>query len=119
MPKLIVLVHSDEQFTSAVASALAVRGHDVITFAESMPAIDALEGDRRPDMLITRTQFPPDNPTGLSIARMAQMKCPGIKVLITGQPLLSEFAEGIGEFHPHPVDVPRLLDSVERKLALD
>ena len=119
MPKLIVLVHSDEQFTSAVASALAVRGHDVITFAESMPAIDALEGDRRPDMLITRTQFATDNPNGVSLASMALMKCPGIKVLITGQPHHAEFAEGVGEFHPHPVDVPRLLDSVERKLALD
>lgn len=114
MPKLIVLVHSDGQFSGAVAELLIVRGHEVVTFAEPMPAIDALECNRRPDVLITRTQFPPDNPTGLSLARMAQMKCPGIKVLITGQPHLAELAERVGEFYPHPVDIPRLLDAVER-----
>jgi CheY-like chemotaxis protein len=114
MPKFIVLVHSDGRFSDAVAELLMVRGHEVVTFAEPMPAIDALEGNRRPDVLITRTQFPTDNPTGLSLARMAQMKCPGIKVLITGQPHLAKLAECVGEFYPHPVDIPRLLDAVER-----
>jgi DNA-binding NtrC family response regulator len=113
VPKLVVLVHSDEQFSNRVAELLTVRGHEVATFAEPMPAIDALDGDRRPDMLITRTQFPADNPTGLSLARMAQMKCPGIKVLITGQPHLAKLAEGVGAFFPHPVDIPRLVDAVE------
>jgi hypothetical protein len=50
---------------------------------------------------------------------MALMKCPGIKVLITGQPHHAEFAEGVGEFHPHPVDILRLLDAVERMLIRD
>lgn len=116
---MIILVHPDEQFTIAVASALAVRGHEVVTFAESMPAITALECDRRPDMLITRTQFATDNPNGVSLASMALMKCPGIKVLITGQPHHAEFAEGVGEFHPHPVDILRLVDAVERMLIRD
>ena len=91
----------------------------MVAFAGSMPAIAALECDRRPDMLITRLQFPTDNPTGVSLARMALMKCPGIRILMTGEPHLAEFPEGVGEFYPHPVDIPRLLDAVERRLPRD
>lgn len=117
MRKLILLVHSDTKFRNTVASALDRAGYDVIAFSDSMPAIDALEDARPPDMLITRTQFPEGTPTGLSLARMALMKRRGIKVLITGRAHLADLAEGVGEFHPHPVDIPRLLGAAERLLA--
>jgi DNA-binding NtrC family response regulator len=115
--KLVLLVHSDTEFRNNLASALDRAGHDVVAFAETMPAIDALEAERPPDMLITRTQFPEGMPTGLSLARMAMMKRRGIKVLITGRAHLADLAEGVGEFHPHPVDMLRLLGAAERLLA--
>ena len=37
--------------------------------------------------------------------------------MFTGQPHLAEFAEGVGTFLPHPVDIPRLVASVDKLLA--
>jgi hypothetical protein len=115
--KLILLVHSDLQFNNILGSALSSCGYELSSFTGSMPAIDALEGDRWPDLLITRTRFPDGQPPGPALARMALMKCPGIKVQITGLKEFAEYAEGIGDFYPHPVDVARLIDDAGRLLT--
>jgi DNA-binding NtrC family response regulator len=116
VPKLILLVHTDADILTRVAAALRRAGYKVLGFANTLPAIDALEAKRKPDLLITRARYPAGNPTGLSVARMALRKCPGIKVVITGDPALDEYAAGLGEFHPHPLDVPRLVADVDRLL---
>jgi DNA-binding NtrC family response regulator len=116
VPKLVLLVHTDADIRDEVAAALRQAGYDVIAYAGTLPAIGALEGDRMPDLLITRTKYPPGNPSGLSLARMALTKCRGIKILITGAPELKEYAAGLGEFHPHPIDVPQLVATVGRPL---
>jgi len=115
--KLILIVHSDPDFSNELSSALVQSGYDVTAFADSMAAIDALDADRPPDMLITRTRFPEGTPQGPAIARMARVKCPGIKVIITGRPELAEYAEDVGMFFSHPVSVPELLDTVKQLLA--
>jgi hypothetical protein len=115
--KLIPLVHPLADIRAEVAAALRHAGYDVIEFADTMPAIGALEGVRRPNLLITFTNYAPGRPTGISLAGMAMVKCPGIKIIITGDPAHEEYAAGLGEFHPHPIDVPRLVADVERLLA--
>jgi DNA-binding NtrC family response regulator len=115
--RLILLVHSDADIREEVAAALRHAGYDVVTYADTLPAIAALEGGRRPDLLITRTRYPEGTPTGISLALMARMKCPLIKVIITGGPDVAEHAEDVGEFHPHPIDVPRLVADVGRLLT--
>jgi DNA-binding NtrC family response regulator len=115
--KLILLVHSDLDFSNELSSALRQVGFEVKAFADSMAAIDALDADRRPDMLITRTRFPDGTPQGPALARMARAKRPGIKVIITGRSELAEYAEDIGAFFPHPVNVPWLVDAVRQSLA--
>jgi DNA-binding NtrC family response regulator len=116
VPKLILLVHTDADILMRVAAALPRVGYDVLGFANSLPAINALEGKRKPDLLITRAKYPPGSPTGLSLARMALLKCPRIKVVITGDPALDEYTAGLGEFHPHPIDVTKLVADVDRLL---
>jgi DNA-binding NtrC family response regulator len=115
VPKLILLVHTDADILTRVAAALRRAGYKVLGFANTLPAIDALEAKRKPDLLITRARYPAGNPTGLSLARMALRKCPGIKVVITGDPAPDEYA-GLAKFHPHPLDVPRLVADVDRLL---
>jgi DNA-binding NtrC family response regulator len=115
--KLILLVHTDAEVRAEVAAALCLAGYDVVAYSDTMSAMKALEGDRRPDLLITRTRYPEGSPTGISLARMAKMKCPWIKVVITGAPELAEYAEGVGVFHPNPIDVPRLVATAERLLT--
>ena len=117
MAKLIPLVHPLADIRAEVAAALRHAGYDVIEFADTMPAIGALEGVRRPNLLITFTNYAPGRPTGISLAGMAMVKCPGIKIIITGDPAHEEYAAGLGEFHPHPIDVPRLVADVERLLG--
>jgi hypothetical protein len=56
--------------------------------------VNALDDDRRPDLLITCIRYPEGSPNGVSLARMALMKCPPIKVLITGASELADHAEG-------------------------
>jgi hypothetical protein len=111
------LVHWDVAFSDQLASALAHAGHGIIAFADAMPALDALDAGRVPDVLITCVVFPADNPTGLSLARMAMLKCPGIKVLFADRPEFAELARGLGEFYPYPGDLWRLTDAVERLLG--
>jgi len=115
--KLVLLVHTDTDVLAEVAAAIHHAGYDVLGFANTLPAISALEGKRKPDLLITRAKYPPGSPTGLSLARMALLKCPRIKVVITGDPALDEYTAGLGEFHPHPIDVPKLVAAVGRLLA--
>jgi hypothetical protein len=112
VPKLILLAHTDGEVRGQIAAAIRLTGYDVIDFASTLPAINALEGDRKPDLLITRAKYPAGSPTGLSLARMAMLKCPRIRVVITGDPELAEYAGGLGVFHSHPIDVPRLVATV-------
>ena len=116
MPKLILLVHTDVEVRREVAAALVSAGYKVLAFSDTLTAMNVLEAKRKPDLLITRAKYPAVSPTGLSLARMALLKCPRIKVVITGDPALEEYAAGLGEFHPHPIDVPTLVAAVERLL---
>jgi DNA-binding NtrC family response regulator len=117
VPELILLVHTDVEVRREVAAALVSVGYKVLAFSDTLAAINVLEAKRKPDLLITRAKYPPGSPTGLSLARMALLKCPRIKVVITGDPALDEYTAGLGEFHPHPIDVPKLVAAVGRLLA--
>jgi hypothetical protein len=117
MSGLVLLVHWDAAFSEQLASALAHAGHEIIAFAAAMPALDVLDAGRVPDVLITCVEFPADNPTGLSLARMAMLKCPGIKVLFADRPESAELARGVGEFYPYPEDLRPLSDAVQRLLG--
>jgi DNA-binding NtrC family response regulator len=117
--KLVLLVHTDADVLAHVAAALRSAGYDVLEFANTLPAMNALDGVRPPDLLITRARYPAGSPTGLSLARLALLKCPHIKVVITGDPAKDEYAAGLGVFHPHPIDAPRLITTVGWLLAED
>lgn len=117
MSKSVVVVHDDMAFSEQVSAALRSAGYDVVGFSDPMATLDALERGLSADILITRTQFPSGKPNGVSLAQMARVKRRGIKILITGKPHLAEFADGVAEFHAHPVNIPRLVDAVERLLG--
>ena len=117
MPAQIVLVHDDEKSLEEVSAAFAALGHDIAAFERSMTALSALEDAYRADVLITRLTFPPGNPNGVSLARMAHAKRPGIKVLFAAREQMREYTEGVGAFLPSPVNVADLVETVTRLLA--
>jgi DNA-binding NtrC family response regulator len=98
---------------------LRQAGHDVVSFASSMDALSALEDPETVELLITRVRFPPGTPHGIALARMAQQKRPGIKIIFTGREEMEEFTERLGEFIPHPVSIPALVEAANRLVEQD
>jgi DNA-binding NtrC family response regulator len=104
MPARIVVVHNDPEFTERTVAALVAAGHDVRAFTDTMSALKALERAQRVEVLVTRVVFPPGQPNGVSLALMAKLKRPGMKVLFAAQHETREHTEGLGEFLPAPAD---------------
>jgi DNA-binding NtrC family response regulator len=54
MPARIVVAHDDPEFVEDTVTALWDAGYEVVSFADSMSALDALEAAQHVEMLITR-----------------------------------------------------------------
>jgi DNA-binding NtrC family response regulator len=119
VPARIAVVHTDPEFTIALAVALEVAGHDVTTFVDPMTMLTALEAADNIEILVTRVDFPKGKPNGIALARMALMRRPGIRVLITGLPEFARLAEGLGEFIPAPIAAPDVVEVVQRGRTSD
>jgi DNA-binding NtrC family response regulator len=116
MPARIVVVHDEPEFVDQLSDALRLAGHEVAAFADPMAALDALDAAQVVDVLITRVQFAPGKPNGISLVRMARVKRPGIRVLFTALPEFEGHAAPFGEFMPLPVRVPDVVEAVTRLL---
>jgi DNA-binding NtrC family response regulator len=117
MPARIVIVHDEPIFVDPLTAAITSAGYDVAIFTDPNLGWSALDGAKRVELLITRVNFAPGKPNGVSLARMARYKQPGIRVMFVG---LSEFAEhvnGLGEFVPMPANVQDMMPVVTRLLA--
>jgi DNA-binding NtrC family response regulator len=79
MPVRIVIVHDEPDFVNPLTAALRLAGHDVATFMDPTAGLDALDEARRVEPLITRVNFPPGKPNGVSLARMAHYKRPSVR----------------------------------------
>ena len=119
MPARIVVVHDDQEFRESVVTVLRTAGYDTKAFAASMAAIDALEAAQRIELLITRVRFPEGTPHGVSLASMALMKKPGVRVLFVAREENREHTEGLGEFLAVPMTGPELMMAVKRILSED
>jgi DNA-binding NtrC family response regulator len=117
MPARIVLVHDDQKFLDAAATALRRAGYEVAGFLGSMAALDALQEAKTAELLITRLQFAPGAPNGLSLALIAKTRRPELKVLFTAQSDTTQQALGIGEVVRHPVNLAELVDKAATMLA--
>jgi hypothetical protein len=103
----------------SVAVALKVAGYEVSMFPDPMVALDALESTSDVKVLITNLQFPPGKPNGISLARVARVKRPGLQVVIIGRPEFAAHADGLGAFVPAPIDIADVVDIVGRWLNAD
>jgi DNA-binding NtrC family response regulator len=117
MPARIVLAHDDADFLRKAAAAIRAAGYEVAAFDRSMAAVDALRNAQTVELLITRVNFPPGSPHGVSLANMARSKIPNLKVLFIARPEHRQYTDGAGEFMPAPVSIPELVDRVSRILT--
>ena len=116
MPARIVIVHDEPDFADSLTTALRSAGHDVATFMDPQVGWNALDKAHRVELLITRVAFPPGKPNGVSLARMARYKRPGIRILFAALPEFEKYTDRLGEFMPMPVSVPDAMRAVVRLL---
>jgi DNA-binding NtrC family response regulator len=117
MPARIVVAHDDPEFIESTVTALRDAGYDVASFADCLSALDALEAPQGAEMLITRVLFGLGHQNGISLAQMARMKRPGIKVLFVASRDMQEHTEGVGEFLPASVIASEIVEKVGKMLA--
>jgi DNA-binding NtrC family response regulator len=119
MPTRVVLVYDEPEFAGQLTADLRFAGYDVTAFVDPMAALEALDSSLYLEVLITRVNFGAGKVNGISLARMARSKRPGIRVLFAARPEFAEYAEGLGKFMPLPVSVPDIVDAVGRMLESD
>jgi DNA-binding NtrC family response regulator len=115
MPARIVVAHDDPFVREPVVTALTRAEYDVAVFADPMAALNDI--DDQTNALITEMRFPPGHPNGVSLARMALAKRPGLRVLLTAQAQFRKYADGLGVFLPAPLDPARTVATVGHMLA--
>jgi DNA-binding NtrC family response regulator len=117
MTARIVIVHDDSDLTQQVVSALRDTGHDVAAFIDPLVALGALDDAERVEVLVTRVTFPKGRSNGVSLAMMARVRRPGVKVLFAEFEEDREHVDGLGEFLPLPVTATTVVEAVSRSLA--
>lgn len=117
MPAQVVVVLDDADAVEAVMNAIRAHGHSVQPFTDPMQALEALEGARRVRLLITCVSFPAGKGNGRSLALMARLKRPTIKLLFLCRPEEEDYIRDLGQCLTLPVDVPKVAELAEQLLA--
>ncbi len=77
----VLLVEDDPTYRYALAKRLADSGFQVADVADFRDALTAIESDAPIDVLLCDIHMPQDTPHGFSIARMALVRRPRLRVL--------------------------------------
>src|SRR5690349_1442166 len=117
MPARVVIVHDTPEFLTELVAAVRLAGYDVTAFADPMIALNDLDADHHVDVLITRIQFRAGKPNGIALARMARVKCPGIRIVFTALPEFAQLAADLGTLIPAPIKVAQVVTIVRHLLA--
>jgi two-component system NtrC family response regulator len=119
MPAHVVLVHDDQRFLSDAETALVNAGYKVKALDNPNAVLMILDTETPVDLLITRVQFGSGKKHGISLARMARTKRPGIKILFAAMADFEEHASGVGEFLVMPASMSELVRKVANMVRPD
>jgi len=117
MPARVVVVLDEPQLGEKVAETLNRNGYDTIAIPDSMVALDALESAALIELLIASIDFPPGKPNGVSLALMAKIRRPEMKMMFIGSPDYALFAAGLGEIIPTPASASVIVQHVAQLLG--
>ena len=79
----VLVVEDDDTLRSLIMEGLKDLGYDLSEAADGQAALEVLDSDRSPELLLTDVGLPYMN--GRQLAEIARQRCPGIKVLfLTG-----------------------------------
>jgi hypothetical protein len=92
MPAAVLVVHDEQNTRELAVGALRAAFLEAAGFADPMAALDAIEANSSVRVLVTRVMFGrPGKLNGIALARMVQLKRPGIKVVFVA---LAEYSCG-------------------------
>src|SRR5258708_14597266 len=113
----IVIVDDDPDFASSLADVVEHEGHEVEIFATPEAAFERLLARGHAGLVLLDLRTP-----GMSAQRFRAllMSAPGLRdlpvIVVSGAPEIHEVAAALGSnaAFPKPVDVDRLLETVDR-----
>jgi DNA-binding NtrC family response regulator len=117
VPCDIILVEDDREFAESLAEVLREEGYDIRTFAMPEDAIEYLLGGEHATLVLLDLRTP-----GMSAQRFRALlvSTPSLRdlpvVVVSGDPDIRRIAGSIGasDALAKPVDLPRLLETVDR-----
>lgn len=114
----LLLVEDDQTLRYVATTFLTTAGFDVVGVADTMKALDQLDTGRNFDLAVVDIVMPKGIPNGVSFARMARMKRPGIPVIFTtGYKDLAGAAPALlGPVFQKPIDLDELAKAITAKL---
>jgi hypothetical protein len=111
MPAQIVVVLNDTALTDQAVEALRGSGYEALAIHDPMAALQALESASGVELLVTSGDFP-RGPNGLSIARMARLKCPDLRTLFIGPALIADTVSKDGMYLAVPTTAMQVAATV-------
>jgi len=117
MPARVVVVHDEASIRDEFVSALHRAGYKVAGFSETRTALAVIEAGGHIELLITRVTFPKGTQHGVSLALMARLKRPNLKVLFVARQELVEYTHGVGEVLQTPVLADDVVTKVQEMLS--
>ena len=95
--------------------ALRAAGCAVVSYSDSMIALNDIESCDHIDVMVTRVTFSPGKPNGISLTLVLRTQYPALKVMFVAQAEHEKHIDGIGELIPAPVDAEKLIQAVLRE----
>jgi CheY-like chemotaxis protein len=80
-PLRVLLVDADETYRDAVAAALAAAGCEVRAAADSLAALDLIDGGVAVDAAVIAMAMPTGRPNAFALAHMLRIRCGPLRVL--------------------------------------
>jgi hypothetical protein len=117
IPARVVVVHDEPSFLEPLVTSLTAVGVDVAGFADSLLAWDALQFSGGVEILVTRVQFQPGRPHGVTLAKWVRERSPTVRILFVALPEFQPDIGNVGVLLPRPVSVPQVAETVCRMLS--
>jgi DNA-binding NtrC family response regulator len=113
MPNRILVIEDDKPTRYAYQRALEAAGYPTEGFRTYFDAADEIDNGAGA-LLVVDLQLPAATPQGVSIARMARYRRPGLPIIfVTGHPETAELVdEEVGPIMLKPIDLGLLVATV-------
>jgi CheY-like chemotaxis protein len=116
----ILVVDDDADVLDIIVAVIRAGGHTVINASSGLEALNVLDGDIPLDLMVTDVIMPGLN--GFSLARMANLRRPGLKIMyLTGYheqaTAMRDPGERLGKLLTKPIMPAELRREVDQALA--